>query len=127
MSEMNRREAIQTITLATLAIACGDGTSLLERARRAAGDDDYEPDFFTPHEWRTVHVLADLVIPADDRSGSATDAGVPRFMDVVIQEFEDMATPMRGGLAWLDRECHDRHGMNFVECDVARQTGLLDL
>ena len=28
-----------------------------------------------------MRVLADLIIPKDERSGSATDAGVPEFMD----------------------------------------------
>ena len=40
----------------------------------------FTPKFFTPHELATVNLLVDLIIPKDDRSGSATDAGVPAFM-----------------------------------------------
>ena len=38
------------------------------------------PKFFTPHEVATASLLADLIIPRDERSGSATDAGVVEFM-----------------------------------------------
>jgi hypothetical protein len=34
---------------------------------------------------------------------------------------------MRGGLAWLDRECHDRCGKTFLECTDGERTALLDL
>jgi hypothetical protein len=79
------------------------------------------PIFFTPHEWETVRILVDLIIPRDDRSGSATDAGVPEFMDFIVNDQADMQDPMRGGLAWLDNECRDRFGKTFVDCsDVQR-------
>ena len=41
----------------------------------------YQRKVFDDHQWRTVHVLCDLIIPADERSGSATQAGVPEFID----------------------------------------------
>ena len=44
------------------------------------------PKFFTAHEWATVRVLADAVIPADERSGSATDALVPEFIDFILDD-----------------------------------------
>src|SRR3989449_7198071 len=62
---------------------------------------------FTPHEWETVRVLVDLVIPRDERSGSATDAGVPEYMDFMLNDRPDGQTPMRGGLAWLDNRSEE--------------------
>src|SRR5512138_1070484 len=41
----------------------------------------YQRKVFTDKEWRTVRVLCDLIIPADERSGSATQAAVPEFID----------------------------------------------
>jgi hypothetical protein len=103
-----------------------------EEKKGAAGA--YVPKFFTPHEWATVRVLADMIIPRDARSGSATDARVPEFMDFVIDD--PLAEPytrernkvqMRGGLAWLDRETGRRfEGRRFIEATEAERTAVLD-
>ncbi len=85
------------------------------RAARALADfrrrgQRYQPRFFTAHEWETVRLLVDLIIPADERSGSATEAGVPEFMDFIMTDSPARQTAMRGGLAWLDAECRERFG-----------------
>jgi hypothetical protein len=74
-------------------------------------------------------VLADYVIPRDERSGSATDAGVPDFMDVFLAHRDtDPAAgeALRGGLAWLDAECRRRHGAGFVASTDAQRRAVLD-
>ena len=86
----------------------------------------FEPRFFTGSEWQTVRLLADLIIPRDEHSGSATDAAVPEFMDFVMLEWPENQTPMRGGLTWLDRECRERYSQPFRECAAAERTALLD-
>ncbi len=86
----------------------------------------FVPAFFTPHEWETVRVLADLIIPRDERSGSATEAGVPEYMDFMLNDRTDGQTPMRGGLAWLDNECSERFGKTFVAATDAQRTAILD-
>jgi hypothetical protein len=96
-------------------------------ARAAASGARYEPRFFTPHEWDTVRLLADMVIPPDDRSVGAVGAGVPEFMDFVMTEWPERQTPMRGGLAWLDRECRTRWGKPFRECAESDRGAMLDL
>src|SRR5205807_1712176 len=97
------------------------------RAREALGRGaPYEPKHFTAHEWDTVRLLVDLIIPKDDRSGGATDAGVPEFMDFMLGDDPDLQTPIRGGLAWLDHECDDRWTKTFVACSDAERTALLD-
>ncbi len=86
----------------------------------------FKPKFFNPHEWATIGVLADLVIPKDDRSGSATDAAVPEFMDFMMADQPTRQTAMRGGLAWLDRECQTRYDKMFVDCTASDRTKVLD-
>ena len=86
----------------------------------------FTPKFFTPHEWKTVRVLVDIVIPKDARSGSATDAGVPEFMDFIMGDQPQRQTAMRGGLAWLDRECQLRFDKPFVDCTAEQRTAVLD-
>lgn len=103
-------------------------------ARQKAPAGAYVPKFFSPHEWATVRVLVDMVIPRDERSGSATDARVPEFMDFVIDD--PLAEPsqrernkvqMRGGLAWLDRECARRFdGRRFLEASEPERKAVLD-
>jgi len=94
-----------------------------QTARRAAA---FKPKFFTAHEYSTVRVLVDLIIPKDDRSGSATDAGVPEWMDFMMIDQPARQTAMRGGLAWIDNECLRRHDKTFLACAAAERTGLLD-
>jgi hypothetical protein len=103
----------------------------IERALRVldgagTGGAPYRPGFFTPAEWQTVRVLADLVIPPDQRSGGATDAGVPEFMDFMMLERPDEQLWMRGGLAWLDAESTRRFGRRFTEADDRQRRSLLD-
>jgi hypothetical protein len=104
----------------------------LERAARFVAalrrrGQQYQPRFFTPHEWDTVRTLVDLIIPRDERSGSATEAGVPEFMDFVMTDSPGRQTGMRGGLAWLDTECRERLGKpDFLACSDAERRAVLD-
>lgn len=127
---MDRRELLQLLALSPLP-ALGISPASVERAarhaREAAGPGaKYAPKFFTSAEWRTVGALADLIVPRDERSGSATEAGVPEFIDFVMTEYPDHQVPVRGGLAWLERECRARYGKGFADCAAPEQTALLD-
>jgi gluconate 2-dehydrogenase gamma chain len=86
----------------------------------------FKPKFFTPHEYATVRMLVDIMIPKDDRSGSATDAAVPEFMDFIMGDEPGRQLAMRGGLAWLDRECENRFDKTFIACAEAERTQVLD-
>jgi hypothetical protein len=94
--------------------------------RLAERGQQYQPKVFSAHEWRTVRVLVDMVIPRDARSGSATDAGVPEFMDVFMETRQNMRTWMRTGLTWLDDECRKRFSKAFVDCDATQRAAVLD-
>jgi hypothetical protein len=96
------------------------------RTTAAKANAPYKPKFFNAHEWATVRMLVDIIIPRDERSGSATDAGVPEFMDFIINEQPARQNAMRGGLAWLDLECQDRFDKMFVDCTDAQRTQVLD-
>jgi gluconate 2-dehydrogenase subunit 3-like protein len=126
---MKRREAVNTMALAALTAAFKWTPAEAERAAKLAREAlkaPFAPAFFTPHEWDTVRVLADLVIPRDERSGSATEAGVPEYMDFMLNDRPDGQTPMRGGLAWLDNESQERFGKTFVAATAQQQTAILD-
>jgi gluconate 2-dehydrogenase subunit 3-like protein len=86
----------------------------------------FKPKFFTAHEYATVGVLVDLIIPKDERSGSATDAGVPAFMDFMMIDQPRRQIAMRGGLAMIDRLAVDRFGKRFVSAADRERRLLLD-
>jgi hypothetical protein len=86
----------------------------------------FKPKFFTAHEYATVGVLVDLIIPRDERSGSATDAGVPAFMDFMMIDQPRRQIAMRGGLAMIDRLAMDRCGKRFVSATDRERRLLLD-
>ncbi len=133
MADMHRREVLELLAVAPLAAAFDWGPEAIDRAGRLARGvprgQGFQPRFFTPHEWETVRLLVDVIIPRDERSGGATDAGVPEFMDFIMLDGDDTArqTAMRGGLAWLDIECRERFGNDFVGCQEGQRSALLDL
>ena len=129
---INRREVIETLALASAATllewtpAEAGQAAVRATAARAAGS-QFTPKFFTAHEWETVRILVDVIIPKDARSGSATDAGVPEFMDFILSDgSEERRVAMRGGLAWLDIQCRRRFGKTFVDCAADQRGVVLD-
>jgi hypothetical protein len=95
--------------------------------RQAAGTGAaFQRQFFTDHEWDTVRILVDLILPRDDQSGSATDAGVPEFMDFMMADQPGRRDAMRGGLAWLDQECNRRFDRTFTAAGEDERRAVLD-
>ena len=85
------------------------------------------PKVLTPHEWKMVRILSDLIIPADERSCSATQAGVPEFIDDWLDlKRGTLLDQIRGGLTWLDMRCNRAFHYNFSDCSTARQKQILD-
>lgn len=82
--------------------------------------------FFTPHEMATIGVLCDIIIPADEVSGSATDAEVPDFIEFIVKDKPQHKTPMRGGLRWVDVQCNKLFGNPFIKCRKEQQIQLID-
>ncbi len=118
---MDRRTSLRLLATASLA----PGVSFA-RPVRTGETAAREPTFFTEHEYATVRVLANLILPADDRSGSASEAGVPEYIDFAMTDQPELQVPIRGGLAWLDARARRRFENLFVDLDAARQHSLLD-
>jgi gluconate 2-dehydrogenase gamma chain len=133
---VTRRDALKLAALAPLVgVAANPQVERLQKfmASLAVVEESqqaYTPKFFTAKEWRTVRMLADYVIPRDEKSGSATDSKAPEYMDFVMHDEETSDSSriaMRGGLAWLDNESRQRFGgKNFVEATDAQRREVLD-
>ncbi len=135
MKTLTRRAALHLLTTAPVAAAMAwtpaeaeQAHRHVERAKRDAAKrgQPFRPRFFTPHEHSTVAVLVDLIIPHDERSGSATEAGVPEFMDYMMIDQPARQTAMRGGLALLDHLCEERFDKRFIDCADAERRQMLD-
>jgi gluconate 2-dehydrogenase gamma chain len=134
--DITRRNALKIIGATPVAAGLGLGNAAPEEAQAgqsappkppaAARKGPSKPKFFTAHEWATVALLADILIPKDERSGSATDARVPEFIDFTMTDRPNMRTAMRGGLRWLDAACHKRFEKDFVDLAPAERTSILD-
>jgi hypothetical protein len=133
MTEFNRRDLLKLAAAAPLAAGFAWTDAEVVRAReRVAGQAaaqtkaPFAPAFFDAHEYATLCVLVDLIIPKDDQSGSATDAGVPEFIDFMMDDDPTRRTAMRGGLAWLDLECTRRYDKTFLAASATERTAVLD-
>ncbi len=142
---MNRRDSLKALGLTAISTtvvlgACkpgkeGDKNILNEDAEAQPGRQAFEVErdkklqeakFFDEHEMATIAILADIIIPKDDRSGSATDAKVPDFIEFIVKDIPEHQTPMRGGLRWLDLQSFNRFGKPFKDATKAEQLNLVD-
>ncbi|GAB3938437.1 gluconate 2-dehydrogenase subunit 3 family protein [Larkinella terrae] len=141
---MKRRDSLKAITLSSLGFAgmnpqiaaaesitppdvkplkVPGGRQKFEAERDAKLNAD---KFFTPHELKTVTILGDIIIPADAKSGSASQAGTPAFIEFMMKDQPQWQTPIRGGLRWLDNVCMKRFDKKFADCLKAQQIEIID-
>ena len=142
---MDRRKSLKVIGLSSLSAgllldACkaktaeeGKGAAVTKEDNAHRQELEVERDkklqeasFFTDHEMATLTVLSDIIIPKDDRSGSASDAGVPAFIEFMAKDRPENQVPLRGGLRWLDMQSLKRHGNPFKDCTEKQQLAMVD-
>ena len=139
---MNRRDSLKAIGFGTISAtmlldACKPNTEKLaeDTTNKAGIDEDASrlpneidrdkklvaEKFFNDHEMATITVLCDIIIPKDARSGSASDAKVPGFIEFIVNDMPHHQTPIRGGLRWLDLQCLNRYNKTFVDASNGQQ------
>jgi len=142
---MHRRETLKILAISTLTApfvlnSCKSkeqetavankavAKSSIDRFKEEAEADEQimKGQFFTVHEMATIAVLSDIIIPADEVSGSATDSGVPDFIEFIVKDKPEFQIPMRGGLRWMDMESMKRFEKSFKDADVKQQLNLVD-
>jgi gluconate 2-dehydrogenase gamma chain len=129
-SRVSRRQALRSIaasvTLGGLPIEAAQHVHQ-QAAEQRKKTGVYQPKLFNAHEYKTIARLAELIIPADDVSGSALEAGAPEFIDLIANHNGELATTLLGGLAWLDRRTERTHRKVFVACTAEQQLAMLDV
>jgi gluconate 2-dehydrogenase gamma chain len=130
---ISRRDILKTLAVG----ACGSVLQVIplqaaeqvhrmvknEKTKAPAG---YRPKFFSAHQYATLKVLCDAIIPADQTSGGAIQAGVPEFIDLLTSENQEYQAALGGGIMWLDGLCVDRYGKNYLSSTAAQQNEVLD-
>lgn len=88
------------------------------------------PRLLSPAELVTLSALCDMIIPADEKSPSASSVGVPKYINEYVSAPYDWAeralVRVRGGLAWLDVESERRFTRRFSALTVAERTQICD-
>lgn len=141
---MDRRKYLKTLAVGTLSTgALLESCSPAEKEAKAPPSSilpgpDRQPKelerfeklmsetYFDEHEMKTISTLADIIIPKDETSGSATDAKVPEFIEFIVKDMPHHQLPMRGGLKWLDLQCMKRFDKTFIDSTTAQQIEVID-
>ncbi|PYU42413.1 MAG: transcriptional initiation protein Tat [Acidobacteria bacterium] len=100
---------------------------MVHKEKAAAPAGKYSPKYFSAPHYATLIALCDFIIPKDEKSGGAVEAGAPEFIDLLTSENPEYQLKLGGGLFWLDGFCTDRHANVFVECTPEQKKEVLDL
>lgn len=142
---MDRRKYLKTLAVGTLSTgvlleSCAPEKkeTIVSDPSKENGGPDRQPEeiarfkkisaekFLDDHERRTVEILVDIIIPKDEVSGSATEAGVPDFIEFIAKDRPAHQLPIRGGIKWLDQQCLKRYEKAFSDCTSQQQTEMVD-
>ena len=82
--------------------------------------------FLNEHELETIAILCDIILPATETAGSATDAEVPEFIEFIVKDIPSHQLPIRGGLMWLDGESNRRFNKQFKAATNEEQIAIVD-
>ena len=85
-----------------------------------------EEIYLNEHELSTIAVLCDIILPATDTAGSATEAKVPDFIEFIVKDMPKHQLPMRGGLMWLDLQSNSRYNKQFIDLTDQEQIAIVD-
>jgi len=135
MDGISRRDVLRNLAVgvaggSVLQVIPGEAAALahamIQKERTLSPAGKYAPKYFSSHQYATLVFLCDTIVPKDDVSGGAVEAGAPEFIDLLTSENEEFQLVLGGGLMWLDNFCFDRYEHVFLECTPAQQKEVLD-
>jgi hypothetical protein len=134
--QVSRRELLRGLGISAALATSGAGLVTLEAAQHAhnavaenksAAKGEYTPKCFTAREFQTLRRLSDLIIPADDHSPGALEAGAAEWIDYMAGNSTELAQIFTGGFGWLDHHMQRLYGADFVDAKPADQIAMLDV
>jgi len=129
---LSRRDALRALATAIAAAGAFDRLLAAQVHQMAAqsavaSGGAYTPTALSPHQYRTVERLADLIIPVENGAPGALEAGVPAWIDMLAGANDQLKAIYVDGVAWLDRTMKGRGAQDFLTASPPDQTALLDL
>jgi gluconate 2-dehydrogenase gamma chain len=133
---ISRRDVLRTLAvgvaggsvLQVIPLEAAELTHQLVRKEKAAAPaGKYTPKYFTAKQYDAILSLCDAIIPKDEKSAGALEAGAPEFIDLLTSENDEYQLALGGGLMWLDTHCIDQYGKVFMECTPEQRREILDL
>jgi gluconate 2-dehydrogenase gamma chain len=133
---VSRRDILRTLAVGALsgsvlqvipAKAAEYAHRMVENEKSAAPAGSYTPKFFPPAQYAMLLSLCDTILPKDEKSGGAVEAGAPEFIDLLTSENPEYQVKLGGGLYWLDSTCTDRYGKVFMDCTADQKKEIVDL
>ena len=100
---------------------------MVRKEKAASPTGSYTPKYFSAPQYAALVVLCDMILPKDEKSGGAVEAGAPEFVDLLTSENEKYQLRLGGGLFWLDAYATDHYGKVFLECTPEQRKEVLDL
>ncbi|MER3376594.1 MAG: gluconate 2-dehydrogenase subunit 3 family protein [Allomuricauda sp.] len=123
---MDRRKALQKTGLfAGATLMMPTMLSILQSCKEEKRL-DWQPEFFTEDEAKTVSLLVDMILPRTDTPG-ALDVKSDIFMDKVIARTYDAEGQenMRSEIAAFNANCMDKYGAVFIDLDESDRIAVL--
>lgn len=122
---VSRRDLLQT------ALAGSAGVALVGLRRAAFAEVDLDGavqfPFLQESQQRMIAMIAEHILPETDTPG-AIEARVPQFIELMLSDWytPEEREPVMRGLQELNRQCSDRFGRSFIECDGSEQVCVLE-
>ncbi len=82
--------------------------------------------YLNEHELETIAILCDIILPSNAEFGSASDAGVPEFIEFIVKDMPNHQLPIRGGIAWLDSYSNKLYNLEFKKLSLDQQKTICD-
>ena len=123
---MQRREVLRLLATGTaLQLAPAKLFAVLREARSLV-QTHTSPQTLNAHQYETVKVMAEMIIPRTDTPG-ASDVGTADFIDLVLTEWCDEPDGKRflDGLSDVDSRAQNLFGKDFLGCSVLQQADIL--
>ncbi len=123
---MQRREVLRLLVTGTALQLAPAKLFAVMREARSLVQAHGSPHTLSAHQYETVKVMAEMIIPKTDTPG-ATDVGTADFIDLVLSEWYDEPERNRffNGLNEVDLRAQKLFGKVFVDCSIEQEADIL--